>query len=119
MNMNYPYNPYNPYPQPKNGINWVQGMEGAKAYQLTPNSNTILLDSENEGIFYIKVCDSVGMCSLRVFKYSEVTEQPKAQTEYITRTELTDIINGLREEIKNDTFVSAIKPTAKNEQQYV
>ena len=57
------------YQPQKNGINWVQGVEGAKAFQLMPNSNTVLMDSENDGIFYIKVCDNIGMCSLRKFRY--------------------------------------------------
>ena len=38
-----------------NNIVWVQGIEGAKAWQLTPNSMVILLDSEAEGKMYIKV----------------------------------------------------------------
>ena len=73
-NPTYPqaYNPYMTQTQ-NNGINWVQGIEGAKAYQLTPNSNVILMDSENEGRFYIKVSDNVGMCNLRVFKYEEIS----------------------------------------------
>ena len=55
-NMVNPYmNQRNPqyYQQPNNGINWVQGIEGGKAYQLPPNSNAVLMDSENDGIFYI------------------------------------------------------------------
>ena len=46
-------------PQQNNGIIWVQGVEGAKAYHLIPNSNTTLLDSDNDGLFYIKTSDSV------------------------------------------------------------
>lgn len=66
----------NYYP-PQNGINWVQGIEGAKAYPLMPNSNTVLMDSENDGVFYIKVCDNIGMCTLRTFRYTEVIPQEK------------------------------------------
>ena len=83
----YNYNPY--LPPRSNNITWVQGIEGAKAYQLMPGSNTILLDSENDGVFYIKVSDNVGMCSLRTFKYSEVTE---SKPEYITRAELEEAL---------------------------
>ena len=50
-----------------NNVLWVQGIEGAKAWQLNPNSMAILLDSENKGKMYIKVSDNIGMCSLRVF----------------------------------------------------
>lgn len=36
-----------------NNLIWVQGIEGAKAWQLPPNSMVILLDSEVEGKMYI------------------------------------------------------------------
>ena len=82
-----------------NNINWVQGIEGAKAFQLMPNSTTMMLDSENEGIFYIKVSDNVGMCTLRTFKYEEITNFCKKQendvdmSQYITRDELQSILD--------------------------
>ena len=44
---------------PTNNILWVNGIEGAKAWQLNPSSMVILLDSENEGKMYIKVSDSI------------------------------------------------------------
>lgn len=92
---------YSGYSQMNNGINWVQGIEGAKAYQLTPNSNTILLDSENDGVFYIKVSDNVGMCNLRVFNYTEVTDAPKVESkidlsEYVKRDELDEILKSIK-----------------------
>lgn len=34
-------------------INWVQGLEGAKAYQIYPNSSVILMDSENDNTWWI------------------------------------------------------------------
>lgn len=83
----------------QNGIIWVQGIEGAKAFQLMPNSNTLLMDSENDGIFYIKVCDNVGMCNLRTFKYKETTEFSKNNgnfidtSQFITRDELNSILD--------------------------
>ena len=103
-------NPYmnNPYPmqnqymtqqQKANGITWVQGIEGAKAYQLMPNSNTILLDSENEGVFYIKTSDNVGMCNLRIFKYEEINATPTQQidtSQFVTRAELQEIIDNIK-----------------------
>ena len=52
---------------PTNNILWVNGIEGAKAWQLTPGSRAILLDSETEGKMYIKVTDDLGMASLRIF----------------------------------------------------
>ena len=99
-------NGYLGYQRPQtNGITWVQGIEGAKAFQIMPNSNTILLDSENDGIFYIKVSDNVGMCNLRTFKYEEIGEQPKSSSvnldNYVTRDELTKVINDLKGAMTN------------------
>ena len=92
-------------------ITWVQGIEGAKAFQLAPNSNTILMDSENDGRFYIKVSDNVGMCNLRVFKYEEITNSPTPQVDmsnYVTREELEKALRS----IKNEQSVSTnAKPT--------
>ena len=75
-------------------IKWVQGLEGAKSYQLMPNSNVVLMDSENDGMFYIKSSDNVGMCKIRTFKYKE--------KEYITRDELMEMLK----ELKNEQTIS-------------
>ena len=98
--INNPYFPYYNPQQTQNGINWVQGIEGAKAWQLSPNSNAILLDSENDGRFYIKVSDNVGMCTLRVFSFVEITEYEKAKTsvdlsEYVKKSELQELLNSM------------------------
>ena len=92
------------YQPQKNGINWVQGVEGAKAFQLMPNSNTVLMDSENDGIFYIKVCDNIGMCSLRKFGYQEIIDEPQQTNQYVTRDELMNILK----ELKNEQTISGI-----------
>lgn len=114
---NFPYSYNQMYQRPvmNNGITWVQGIEGAKAFQLVPNSNAILMDSENDGRFYIKVSDNVGMCNLRTFKYEEITNSPTPQVDmsnYVTRQELE---NALRS-IKNEQSVSAnAKPTSSKQ----
>ena len=101
FNPNYPqtYNPYSQYQVPQqnnNGITWVQGIEGAKAYQLQPNSNVMLMDSENEGTFYIKVSDNVGMCNLRVFKYQEIINTPNHNMEeYVKKSDLKAEVESL------------------------
>lgn len=84
-------------------INWVQGIEGAKAYQLFPGSSTVLMDSENEGMFYIKSCDSVGMCNLRTFKFTEVQS---TKPEYITREEFLKAM----EDMKNERAIQQSAP---------
>ena len=115
-------NPYLPqranYPN-GNSIIWVQGIEGAKAYQLAPNSNVQLMDSENEGRFYIKVSDNVGMCTLRIFDYVEVTNtasttpQMPDMTEYVKRSELSEIVDAIKE-LRNEQSVSATKQQSTN-----
>ena len=108
--MNYqPYinHPAYGYSQSNNGILWVQGIEGAKAFQLMPNSNAVLLDSENDGVFYIKLSDNVGMCTLRTFEYIETTnDQPKDNSidmsSYGTKSEFEKAINEIKEVVKNE-----------------
>lgn len=109
---------YNRYMPQTNGITWVQGIEGAKAYQLVPNSNAILMDSDNDGIFYIKVSDNVGMCNLRTFNYTEITNSttntPSNNVDlsnYVTRDELSQLIQSLKEESPN--VKSTISGTSK------
>ena len=118
-------NPYqtNPYYNTQqnttqNGINWVQGIEGAKAYQLQPNSNTVLMDSDNDGIFYIKVSDSIGMCNLRTFRYTEITNTVQTQPvntndEYVRKEDLRAEVEALVKDIiggkSNEQPVSTTK----------
>lgn len=117
--MAYPYygNPYYPAPmqdnlmqmrqayqqptpqmqqsQPQNnGVIWVQGEEGAKAYMVAAGNSVLLMDSESS-TFYIKSTDQSGMPQpLRIFDYSERVAAPKATPtnpsaapEYVTREE--------------------------------
>lgn len=83
-----------PQQQGANGIIWVQGEEGAKAYMVAPGNSVFLMDSE-ASVFYIKSSDASGMpMPLRIFDYTErtATRMP-AQTaqaptgEYVTRQE--------------------------------
>lgn len=92
-----PYPQYQHYPYTNNNINWVQGIEGAKAYQLQPNSNVILMDSENDKTFYIKVSDNVGMCNLRIFKYEEITNTSTTVNpeEYVRKADLKNEVENL------------------------
>lgn len=121
----YPQNPYqmNPYyPRqnqviPNNGIIWVQGIEGAKAFQLAPNSNILLMDSESDGKFYIKVSDNVGMCTLRTFNYEEVTNQPTTPaidlSEYVRKDELQQLIANVIGGATNEQSIPATESKSK------
>ncbi len=116
MNLYQNNNPYlnrNISPM-QNSINWVQGIEGAKAFQLPPSSNVMMLDSENDGIFYIKVSDNVGMCNLRIFKFEEITAQQAKPNmdEYVKKSELESLINSMLGG-KDESVVSTAK-SSKN-----
>ena len=95
--MNFPYT--NPFAQrqTQNGINWVQGIEGAKAYNLLPKENAVLMDSEVNDIFYIKICDDIGRCTLRKFRYQEEFDEPQPTaldlSDYVRKSELESLVN--------------------------
>lgn len=109
---------------PTNNIIWVQGIEGAKAWQLNPNSMSILLDSEVEGKMYIKVSDNIGMSSLRVFDYTEVA-QPSNVTvnkdldlsSYVRKDELSFLIKEMLNEQSISTAATTTGGSATGEQQ--
>lgn len=88
--------PYSPVQsQNNNGLIWVQGEAGAKAYLIVPGSTVMLMDSEAMR-FYLKSADASGVPSLRIFEYNEVSHgapsvpntPPATQTDqFITRAE--------------------------------
>ena len=53
---------------------FVNGIEGAKSFQLQPNQNIMLMDSDNP-ICYMKQTNNIGQATLRYFKLVEVSEQ--------------------------------------------
>lgn len=118
-NNGYPtYQPYPSYAQPNsyspqqpqmpsnnmsnNGIVWVQGEAGAKAYPVGSGNSVMLLDSENS-VFYIKSTDISGMpLPLRIFDFKErTTSQPLSQASfenknYVTHEELNKILESFK-----------------------
>lgn len=74
-------------PPSSNGIIWVQGEAGAKAYPIDPGTTILLMDSE-EDVFYIKSRDVSGKpLPLQAFDYRERTVIPKTQQDYVPRSE--------------------------------
>lgn len=110
--------------QKANGITWVQGIEGAKAYQMSANSNAIMLDSEIDGRFYIKTCDDVGMSKLRLFKFEEITDfTPQANnvdlSQYVRKDELQALLSNAlssQEVVNNEQSISTAKRNANSKQ---
>lgn len=96
-------------PQPitttlSNGIVWVQGEAGAKAYPVAAGNSMLLMDGENEQ-FYIKSTDMSGMpMPLRIFSYKEITSkgtEPSSKdnldlSKYITKDEFERRLNALK-----------------------
>lgn len=88
---------YNPYPlQPlqvpvgaSNGnrgeLIRVTGFDGARAYQMPPNSSAALFDN-NEDIFYVKTTDGAGFPTIRAFTFTPIDTQPQ-QNDFVTRAE--------------------------------
>ena len=90
-------------PQPtqtqQNGIIWVSGEAGAKAYLVAPNNTVQLWDSEAQTI-YLKSADASGMPSMKVLDY---TIRDSAQIGAKTPLRMTDdILSGYatKDEIK-------------------
>ena len=110
-------NQFQQYRPQTNNIMWVQGVEGAKAYQLSPNTNAMLMDSENDGIFYIKTSDNIGMCNLRVFKYEELKDTPTTQqidtSQFVTRAELNELLEKMKG-VEDEQSISTTKSKSKN-----
>ena len=82
--------------QPQNGIIWVSGEAGAKAYLVAPNTTVQLWDSEAQRI-YLKSADASGMPSIKVLDYTIISPQNphpdavKAQEQYLTKDALTPV----------------------------
>lgn len=101
------------YPQPQQALNnqqflpqnevqnliRVNSIEGAKAYQMSPNSTVALFDS-NEDIMYIKSTDGAGFPSIRSFRFEELKTDthPEPSVDYISREEFEKF----KEEVMNN-----------------
>ena len=115
------FNPVQGTSAPTNNIIWVQGIEGAKAWQLNPSSMAILLDSETEGKMYIKVSDNIGMSSLRVFNYTEeiisskvTNDQDLDLSQYVKKEELKELLKEILNEQSISTAASESDKSAES-----
>lgn len=55
------------------GFQWVQGIEGAKSYQVQPGTSVILMDSGSQ-TFFIKSANAAGMTELHAYSFKEIYE---------------------------------------------
>lgn len=92
----------------------VNGMEGARDYQLAPNSCVALFDG-NENIMYIKSTDQQGFPNIRAFHFEEFSEgmdqhggsapMDMGSQQFVTRREfdeLKEMIEGGKQLISSD-----------------
>lgn len=98
----YGFNPYTLQQQPvsaptnRGELIRVTGIDGARAFQMPPNSNVALFDN-NEDIFYAKSTDGAGFPTIRAFKFSPMDMQAQPNNEFVTREEFEQ----LRREVSN------------------
>lgn len=99
--MNTPYfNNFMPQPGPfgmpqmqaptqqMNQIQFVNGIESAKAFTLGPNQSVILMDS-NKPVFYQKQADASGFCTIKAYSFQEVKED-QPEDKYLTKAEFKE-----------------------------
>ena len=61
--------------QSQTNITFVNGIEGAKAFQLRQNSNVLLMDSDNSK-FYVKSTDNLGIANISSYSFVEDKNLP-------------------------------------------
>lgn len=93
----------NNYNQPRlNYYAFVNGIEGAKSYQVAPNQTMLLMDSDSPTI-YMKSANSLGQASLRYFKMVEISESDakgennKNNVEYALKSDVDNINKKIEE----------------------
>lgn len=109
------YNPgYNAYQQPMqqpiNGLVSVTGIDGAKAYQLPPNSSMPLFDA-NSDTMYLKTTDGAGFPTIKEFTFApkETVQEPAA--DYVPRSEFDELAKKVEE------LTNAKQPVSRTKQQ--
>ena len=89
----YGYNPYQ-YQQQYKQYAFVNGIEGAKAFQMPTNQTMLLMDSDKP-IVFMKTTDNVGKANIRYFNLTEISEadtlkqyQPQPVPEYALKSDI-------------------------------
>lgn len=103
------------FPQPQ-GLIKVTGIEGARAYQMPPNSTAPLFDADND-IMYIKSTDGAGFPTIREFSFAPIERAQQPQVEYVPRAEFDDLVKQVKELIDAKQPVSSSRAAAKADKQ--
>ena len=106
--------PIQPQEQAQNLIR-VNGIDGAKAYQMPANSTVALFDS-NEDVMYVKSTDGAGFPSIRTFEFTEKVnaEVESPDVEYISREEFEEFKKELMDNGKQSISRSKSNLTDKS-----
>lgn len=83
------YQPLQNAQQPVNGLVSVTGIEGAKAYQLPPNSSMPLFDKDSD-ILYVKTTDGAGFPTVKAFRFEPMEAEQQASG-YVGREEFEEL----------------------------
>ncbi len=108
---------YNYTPNYQNGLQGqiksltrVNGLEGAKAFQIMPRETVALFDG-NDDIFYIKSADDGGFPTIKAYRFDEIDlTGAKPTNDYVTKSEFEE----LRNEVKKYAEQSIPKSRAKS-----
>ena len=99
---------YNPYQQQYKQYAFVNGIEGAKAFQVMPNQTMLLMDCDKP-IVFMKTTDGVGKASIRYFKLVEVSEQElrnanqvQQNQDYVLKSDFDALVKRI-DELTNNT----------------
>ena len=107
QNFNNPYTAptSNMYSARYNQYAFVNGLEGAKSFQVQPNQSMMLLDSDNS-IIYKKSANSYGQATIEYFQMIPISEQDvrniltPPMPEYVLKSDFDKLM------AKIDTLVS-------------
>ena len=85
-------------------ITFVNGIEGAKAFQMSPNSSALLMDSDNSK-FYVKSTDNLGVAKISSYTFIEEeistgnksSSQDSAESVALSKEEYESLISKISE----------------------
>lgn len=114
----YGVNQYNYASQMQNGIQGqiksltrVNGIEGAKAFQVMPRETVALFDG-NDDIFYIKSADDGGFPTIKAYRFAEIDlTGAKPTNEYVTKSEFEELRNEVKKYAEQSVPKSRAKPS--------
>ena len=97
-------------------ITFVNGIEGAKAFQMSPNSSALLMDSDNSK-FYVKSTDSLGVAKISSYSFTEdenlcgsnQTSQDTANIVQLSKEEYNSLVSRVAElEVKTNELSAKV-----------